>query len=119
MLHPGQPAGQVLVRLVQVRDLPRLRGDLPILRGDPLTLHRDLLGLHRDPLGLHRDLLGLLADQHDQLIAGHLLRGRHRTITAAPEPPASPTRRATSVTAATSVTHCYPGDPDHHSLSLG
>ena len=104
VLQPGQPPGQVLVRLVQVRDPAGHHRDLPILRRDPLRLRRDPLRLRRDPLGL-------LADQHDQLIAGQLRRGRHPVITAAPDRQASPTRRATAVTAATPVTDRYPGAP--------
>ena len=89
--------GQVLVRLVQVRD--------------PAGHHRDLPILRRDPPRLRRDPLRLLADQHDQLIAGQLRRGRHPVITAAPDRQASPTRRATPVTAATPVTDRYPSAP--------
>ena len=61
----------------------------------------------------------LLADQHDQLIAGQLRRGRHPVITAAPDRQASPTRRATAVTAATPVTDRYPSAPDYNTLRAG
>ena len=70
MLQPGQPIGQILVGLHQLRGPGGQRGDLRVLR--------------RDPRILGRHPLRLLADERDQLIAGHLLRRRHPVITAGP-----------------------------------
>jgi hypothetical protein len=59
MFQLRQPTDQRLVGVEQVRHLRRHRGDLPTLSSKPARLR---------------------ADEHDQLIARHLLRGGHPKI---------------------------------------
>jgi hypothetical protein len=68
---PAWPAAPPSARgLHQLRDSPSHGGDLHILR--------------RNPSVPSRNLVDLLTHEHDQLIARHLLRGKHLMITQHP-----------------------------------